>query len=1312
MLLPVNVAYRRPTTRSFLPTQYRTGFVLTDGNIVSCDQCINWWIDLVGTYNVVDVVITKKEGSSTQGLIGTEIHVGNSPSNYGQDNPRCAVISAFTATTMTFRCNMKGRYVSTHTPGTTELVVFVDAESGIKSYSYNFTDVEGRYVFVSVRGSNKTLALCDVKVYGMAIENVALKGVTARSSRDPEINDSVSWLIDTWPHTYVSTPGAYEWMRVDLQVPHIVTAIQVFLESDCCTMVEVRLGNSLENDGNNNTRCGSVMNGTGLVSCSGRQGRYVNLYSSTGGLKVSEVEVYGQKERFNYGLTHDYCYEAQCSRDIVVPAESLDWAQAREYCRQRYTDLVIINNAQDMNRVYDMMGGLDNHRAFWIGLSQGVPTWTWALWDEARYGAQTFRNWEGGEPVSQHGKYLCAAMATTGKWKGVECHVRNFFICHDGSPKVQQRLVLVARAMTFQQARDYCGAHHTDLALIRDATDNQEVQDMVPERTLVWIGLYAEPWAWVDRSASSFRYWLKTPSYWSLNATGLQHCVYMWKGMWSWRPCDVKAPFLCYSFKKKHMLRMQLESDLDLSDPIVQQLVLEKMKAQMKLKDISNFKIRWRRIEKAGAGEGGRQYHFYNSTLSWYDAQRFCRVKHSDLATAATAEEAAVLAQVAGKHDAWIGLRLDGPAKWLWSDGGGAPVATLWQVSEPNYNDGQETCVETNSEGWNDARCDWLRSFVCQMGKNYCLSQTHKILHVADESQAWIGLFLDRWAWSDGSPTSLRHWTVGRPANVHSCAYVSARAEGMWDEERCHVKMPFVCQGGLKSRATLIQLKMDSDGVLSDSATRTDLLQQMACVHPEFSSRVLREELTCPVCLDVYRDPRLLPCGHNFCLGCLRRLQRQTTTQRGHFHCPECRQSHRSSTTAKFQKNFKLANIADDFRRRLRAAALTCLKCEVSMCAEHVRPHLELPAFREHPLTDPLDDLRSRKCPNHDEIYRQMCRLERRYVSTEKKVLEQREKERQNRKFSEDTEECLGTLGEELKAKVDGFIYQLRGSVQGYTDANHRVIQKNLHRVGQDQARLQEVRCSMETLLLENDPFRFIQAYKPTRKQCCRQLRKSMFYPEYVDLETDALSDAISQEMMQFLEVQLQTLLFATLDHLGEHSGCVGASPENFDQTLGHSVPEAMSPLIRKPRKKRDKLQMKPIRVATDTEYGSLSVKVWGYDMTLVEHYTQYIHNLCNRLGVRVAESYALPTKATEVMLMQEQGTKMFVDALLKTHERIVQISSMNATLCPTFMDVVLQNQPEGVQLSVKEHTERDFQERFKARPQLEGLIAQVNQRD
>ncbi|XP_015257095.1 39S ribosomal protein L48, mitochondrial [Cyprinodon tularosa] len=146
------------------------------------------------------------------------------------------------------------------------------------------------------------------------------------------------------------------------------------------------------------------------------------------------------------------------------------------------------------------------------------------------------------------------------------------------------------------------------------------------------------------------------------------------------------------------------------------------------------------------------------------------------------------------------------------------------------------------------------------------------------------------------------------------------------------------------------------------------------------------------------------------------------------------------------------------------------------------------------------------------------------------------------------------------------------------------------------------------------------------------------------------------------------------------------------------------------PKKKKDRSQQRQMVPATDTSYGTLNVQVSGYDMTVVEHYSQYIHNLCNRLGIRVAESYALPTKSTEVMLMQEQGNKTYVDAVLKTHQRVVQFSSLDAYLCPVLVDVLLKNQPEGVQLSVKEHTEADFQARFKARPELEGLIAQINQ--
>ncbi|KAM4537351.1 E3 ubiquitin/ISG15 ligase TRIM25 isoform 1-T2 [Odontesthes bonariensis] len=413
----------------------------------------------------------------------------------------------------------------------------------------------------------------------------------------------------------------------------------------------------------------------------------------------------------------------------------------------------------------------------------------------------------------------------------------------------------------------------------------------------------------------------------------------------------------------------------------------------------------------------------------------------------------------------------------------------------------------------------------------------------------------------------------------------------------------------------------------------------MASARLEQSS-VLQEELTCPVCLDLYRDPHLLPCGHNFCKTCLDRLKRQA--ERGRFRCPECRESHRCGTS--FQKNFKLANIADDYRHRRRAttaaatalksrellssslavqqvrsvfavpcdyclpagaeasgcsasgggasadsasqdggnkqeaaasmcAIKTCLKCEVSMCQEHVKPHLELPAFREHPLTEPMNDLWKRKCPDHDEIYRyycmddkmcvcnactiegghaghtiktlkntmkdlkgtldkQLCRVERKYSLAEKKLQEQKEKERQNKKFVDDAEQCLTRLGEEMKAKVLRFITRLRECTHTQCDTNGPAIQKNITRICQDQARLQEVRCGVESLMQENDPFRFIEAYKTTGKQCRRQLRKNMFYPEYVDMETDVLGVMMEEEMRKFLEEELPCHIVAAINSL------------------------------------------------------------------------------------------------------------------------------------------------------------------------------------
>ncbi|KAG7257165.1 hypothetical protein CRUP_006034 [Coryphaenoides rupestris] len=107
-------------------------------------------------------------------------------------------------------------------------------------------------------------------------------------------------------------------------------------------------------------------------------------------------------------------------------------------------------------------------------------------------------------------------------------------------------------------------------------------------------------------------------------------------------------------------------------------------------------------------------------------------------------------------------------------------------------------------------------------------SQNQDILSGVDGKSAWIGLFRDRWAWSDGSPSYLRFWLAGRPRNEHGCATVSSGNGGRWDGELCYVKRPFVCQGGPKSRVALIKVKMDSRAVvLGGAAARASFLQQL-----------------------------------------------------------------------------------------------------------------------------------------------------------------------------------------------------------------------------------------------------------------------------------------------------------------------------------------------------------------------------------------------------------------------------------------------------------------------------------------------------
>ncbi|XP_041955070.1 E3 ubiquitin/ISG15 ligase TRIM25-like isoform X5 [Alosa sapidissima] len=154
----------------------------------------------------------------------------------------------------------------------------------------------------------------------------------------------------------------------------------------------------------------------------------------------------------------------------------------------------------------------------------------------------------------------------------------------------------------------------------------------------------------------------------------------------------------------------------------------------------------------------------------------------------------------------------------------------------------------------------------------------------------------------------------------------------------------------------------------------------------------LEAELTCSICLNTFENPVTLPCGHNFCQGCLDESWKESFI----LFCPQCR--HLYPSKPELKKNTVLSAVVETFKKKasplgsdyvlakteeievikcdtcMTAKAFkTCLTCMASFCEEHIRPHMENPIFRPHQLTNPLGDLRGKICQDHNKIMEFFC---------------------------------------------------------------------------------------------------------------------------------------------------------------------------------------------------------------------------------------------------------------------------------------------------------------------------------------------------
>ncbi|XP_050970356.1 uncharacterized protein LOC127167962 [Labeo rohita] len=241
-----------------------------------------WWrVDLGNVYSISKVVITNRGDCCKERLKGAQIRIGYNLENNGNNNELAATVLTVLDGTKTFE----------------------------------FEPVNGRYVNIFLPGNDEILTLCEVEVfaekdiplYTCGPRNIAFGGKAAQSTTYPEgaaqnAIDGKRQSILARRSCSVTNGDKDPWWRVDLLDVYRVTRVIITNRGDCCEKriegIQIRIGNSLENNGNNNELAATVgpipLGDTKTFEFKPIKGQYVNLFlpGRNEFLTLCEVEVY------------------------------------------------------------------------------------------------------------------------------------------------------------------------------------------------------------------------------------------------------------------------------------------------------------------------------------------------------------------------------------------------------------------------------------------------------------------------------------------------------------------------------------------------------------------------------------------------------------------------------------------------------------------------------------------------------------------------------------------------------------------------------------------------------------------------------------------------------------------------------------------------------------------------------------------------------------------------------------------------------------------------------------------------------------
>ncbi|KAI4899614.1 hypothetical protein NFI96_029301, partial [Prochilodus magdalenae] len=444
------------------------------------------------------------------------------------------------------------------------------------------------------------------------------------------------------------------------------------------------------------------------------------------------------------------CYDEKKTNTerYVFINEKKSWYEAQSYCRDRHTDLVRVRNQTENQQVFNLTKQSHSASHTWIGLFN--DSWTWSDQSDS-----SFRYWKSGPDDYVQGAE-CAAVSMTekGRWDNKNCNNKLPFICH-------QKLILIQENLTWSEALWYCREKHLDLVSVHSEEIQLWVKEVAQKASTehVWLGLRHTCtlgfWYWVSGESICYQNW--APG----NGTGGEDCVSVertgavqsgGKQQWVSLPEDQELNFICTTYEEMDQNWVSitfffLSAVCGVSAHVPHQYVfvnesktwneaqnycrqtytdlatintMEEMKnLNTTLKDKPSSSV-W-----TGKKTNTERYVFINEKKSWYEAQSYCRDRHSDLVRVRNQTENQQVFNLTKQSHSdshiWIGLFND---SWTWSDQSDSSFR-YWKSGPDHYGQGAEcAAVSITEKGqWGNETCSNQLPFICYQNKLILIQQ-------------------------------------------------------------------------------------------------------------------------------------------------------------------------------------------------------------------------------------------------------------------------------------------------------------------------------------------------------------------------------------------------------------------------------------------------------------------------------------------------------------------------------------------------------------------------------------------------------------